>query len=207
MRRAVLGGIAATLLFALAACGGDDDAPKDDPTSATSSTPSDGVDPEDLAGIISDTPTDVKWRVPDVPSSWKQLKTESGSAQWQVGDACVISLFQPAGLGKKDEPTQEQVLDEYAKRSGQAVGATVKVTNRTTSMFPLETSAKDVAATTKVSQAALSGGNGIEGEIYAYRSGDFALVLNTFCARDTFAETDAADFQPFISKLAITATY
>jgi hypothetical protein len=202
MRRLVLSGIVTTLLFGLVGCGGDDDKPKSDPKPSPSSKASD-----DVAGIITDNPTDLKWRLPDVPTSWKRLQTSDGEGQWQVGRTCVITLSQPAGLGKTKEPTQEQVLDEYAKRTGKALGTTLDITGRDTSMFPLVTDAKDISASTKVSHAKLTGAKGVEGEIYAHRSGDFALVLTTFCGQGAFAGTNASDFQPFISKLAITATY
>lgn len=142
MRRAVLGGLAATLVFALPACGGDDDASAGDPAPSPSKSPTKGVDSDDVAGIITGTPTDVRWRVPAAPSSWKRLKTDPGEAQWQVGGPCVVSLFQPAGLGTAKEPTQEQVLDEYAKRTGRALGTTLDVSGRDVSSFPLVTSSR-----------------------------------------------------------------
>lgn len=202
MHRAVLGGFAVTLVLSLAACGGDGDTSGDDPTSSPSDTSSD-----DVAGIVTDTPTDVQWRVPEIPSSWQQLKTDAGEAQWQVDAACVVSLFQPAGLGEAEEPTQDQVLDDYVGRTGQAIGVTLDVSERDTSMIPLVTGSQDIAAETKVSHARLSGDGGVGGEIYAYRSGDFALVLTTFCGQGAFAEIDASDFRPFIDELAIAAEY
>lgn len=206
MRRVVQGGIVATLLLVLVACGGSDDTPKGDPTSSPSSAASTDVD-DDLAGIVTDNPTDLKWRLPEVPTSWKRLQTGAGEGQWQVGRTCVVSLFQPAGIGKAKEPTQDQVLDEYAKRTGKALGTSLDVSGRDTSMFPLVVDAKDLSAKTKVSHAKLTGAKRVEGEIWAHRSGDFAVVATTFCGQDAFAETNASDFEPFISKLAIAATY
>jgi hypothetical protein len=217
MRRTILAGLAAALTVMLTACGGSDDAskaePADDVTTSPSAAPTttaepEDVDPDELGGIVAGNPTDLTWRVPEVPASWKPITSGTGEQTWQVGDStCAISLMQPAGLGTEPEPTQDQVLDKYADRTAKALGYQPTVGDRDTSMFPLVTASKDVTATSKVSRASLTGRDGVEGEIYAYRRGDFALVLNTLCGKGAFDAVNASDFQPFIQALAISAEY
>ncbi|MCL3819325.1 hypothetical protein [Aeromicrobium wangtongii] len=205
----MLSGTVVFTMLASAACGGDDSSPagKLTPTQTSASPAPDEIDSDDVAGIVGGTPTDVRWDVPQVPASWKSLPVGAGERQWQVGSACVVTLSQPAGLGTATEPTQEQVLDEYARRVGQAIGQNLEVTARTSSMLPLRTGNSAVTATTKVSHATLTGGDDVGGEVYAYRSGDFALTLTTVCGKGAFEETHASAFQPFISGLGVEADY
>jgi len=196
--------LTASLLLSLAACG--DDSPKDD-TTATTGTPSDDIDPDDVAGIITDTPKDVQWQVPDIPSSWKKIVDKPGESQWQVG-TCLFTLNQPAGLGNDTSPTQDEVLEEFARRIGQSANSKVTVGEHQTSMFPLVTNKENITATTKVTHASITGKTGAAGEIYAYRSGDFALVAITICGQqDTFNDANESEFAPVIDKLAVKAEY
>ena len=199
--------------------GGDEDDPASTPTRTSSPTPTadpaptssaapDEVDPDELGGIVAGAPKDVTWRVPSVPSSWKKLQTETGVLQWQLGDApCAVTLSQPAGLGTATAPTQEQVLDEFATRTGEAAGSTLRVGSRDTMMLPLITGSTGMSASTKVSRATLSGGDGVQGVIYAYRSGDFALVMTAVCGKGAYGGVEASDIQPFVRQLAVRAEY
>ena len=217
MRRMILAGLGAALTVTLTACGGSDDVTKAEPAEAATTTPSaapattaepDEIDPDELGGIVAGNPTDLTWKVPEVPATWKPITSGAGEQTWQVGDStCAISLMQPAGLGTEPEPTQDQILDEYADRAAKALGYQPTVGDRDTAMFPLVTASEDVTATSKVSRASLTGRDGVEGEIYAYRRGDFALVLNTLCGKGAFAAVNTSDFQPFIQALAISAKY
>ena len=228
LHRAATTGLTMALMLTIGACGGgdsgggeDDQAstptrtssptPTADPaptSSATSSAAPDEVDPDELGGIVAGAPKDVTWRVPSVPSSWKKLQTETGVLQWQLGDApCAVTLSQPAGLGTATAPTQEQVLDEFATRTGKAAGSTLRVGSRDTTMLPLITGSTGMSASTKVSRATLSGGDGVQGVIYAYRSGDFALVMTAVCGKGAYGGVEASDIQPFVRQLAVRAEY
>ncbi len=214
--------LAMALMVSIGACGGgsggsDTDrastpartssaTPTADATPASPTTPSE-VD-DDLAGIVAGAPKDVTWRVPAVPSSWKKLSTDPGELQWQVRDApCAVTLAQPAGLGTDTAPTQEQVLDDFANRTGKAAGATLRLGSRGTTMLPLLSGSSGVTATTKVSRATLSGGDGVQGIIYAYRSGDFALVMTAICGKGAYPGIETSDVRPFVRQLAVKAEY
>lgn len=213
MRRMVLGSLTAGLLVATSACGGGGSSADEAKTPASTSTPTDdatdidGVDTKNLGKIIAGDPTDVVWSLPDVPPSWEPQQTDPGEKQWRVGDTCVVTLFQPAGLGTDVKPSQEDVLQEFAGRTRTSVGGTLEVAAREPASFPLFTGTDGVRATTRLARASLTGPGGIEGEIYAYRSGDFALVANTMCGKGAFADVDTSDFQPFIKGLGVSATY
>lgn len=217
MRRTILAGLAAALTLTLTACGGDDDASEAEPAEAVTTTPSaapattaepDEIDPDELGSIVAGNPTDLTWQVPPVPSTWKSIESGAGEQSWQIGTStCAVSLAQPAGLGTKPEPTQDQVLDQYADRAARALGYRPTLGERGSAMIPVISSSKDVTATTKVARASLKGRDDVEGEIYAYRRGDFAVVLTTLCGKGAFATVDASDFQPFIKALAISAKY
>ena len=220
LHRAATTGLTMALMLTIGACGGGDSggdedaqasdpAPKSSPTSsATSSAAPDEVDPDELGGIVAGAPKDVTWRVPAVPSSWKKGQTDPGELQWQIGStACAVSLSQPAGLGTAPTPTQDEVLDEFATRTSKAVGSTLRVGSRGTTMLPLITGSTDTTASTKVSRATLSGGDGVQGVIYAYRRGDFALVMTAICGKGAYGDVEASDIQPFVRQLAVKAEY
>jgi hypothetical protein len=218
LHRAATTGLAMALMLTIGACGGSDGDQGSAPAGTSSPTPTadptpespaapDGVDPDELGGIVAGAPKDVTWRVPAVPSSWKKLQTDPGELQWQIGDtACALTLSQPAGLGTGTAPTQEQVLDEFATRTGKATGSTLRVGSRGTTMLPLITGSTGSAASTKVSRATLSGG-GVQGVIYAHRRGDFALVMTAICGKDAYAGVETSDIQPFVRQLAVQAEY
>jgi hypothetical protein len=221
LHRAATTGLTTALMLTIGACGGgagDDDqastptrtsspTPAADPTPESSAAPAE-VDPDELGGIVAGAPKDVTWRVPAVPSSWKKLPTDPGEVQWQIGDtACAVTLSQPAGLGTGTAPTQEQVLDEFATRTGKAAGSTLRVGSRGTTMLPLITGSTGSTASTKVSRATLSGSGGVQGVIYAYRRGDFALVMTAICGKDAYAGVETSDVQPFVRQLAVQAEY
>lgn len=222
LHRAATTGLTMTLMLMIGACGGGDGregdqaptptrtsspTPPADPVPESSSAAPDEVVPDELGGIVAGAPKDVTWRVPSVPSSWKKLQTETGVLQWQMGDTpCAVTLSQPAGLGTATTPTQEQVLDEFATRTGKAAGSTLRVGSRGTTMLPLITGSAGTTASTRVSRATLSGGD-VQGVIYAYRSGDFALVMTAVCGKDTYEGVEASDIQPFVRQLAVNAEY
>lgn len=217
--RVVTTSLSVALMVSIGACGGGSGGSDDDrastpdrtssaPTPSPSPTMTDEVDADDLAGIVSGTPKDVTWRVPAVPSSWKKLPTDPGELQWQIGDTpCAVTLSQPAGLGTDPTPTQEQVLDEYATRTGKAAGSTLRLGSQGTTMLPLVSGSKGLTATTKVSRATLSGGDGVQGIIYAYRSGDFALVMTAICGQASYPGVETSDIRPFVRQLAVKAEY
>lgn len=220
LRRAATTGLTMALMLTIGACGGggDEDDQATTPTRTSSPTPTvdpapesstvpDEVDPDELGGIVAGAPTDVTWRVPTVPPSWKKLKTESGVLQWQIDDTpCAVTLSQPAGLGTATAPTQDQVLDEFATRTGKAAGSTLDVGSRGTTMLPLITGSTGMTASTKVSRATLAGGD-VQGVIYAYRSGDFALVMTAVCGKGAYDGVETSDIQPFVRQLAVKAEY
>ena len=224
LHRAATTGLTMALMLTIGACGGGDSGGDEDdqastPTRTSSPTPTADpgptssaapgeVDPDELGGIVAGAPKDVTWRVPSVPSSWKKQQTESGMLQWQLGDTpCAVTLSQPAGLGTANTPTQEQVLDEFATRTGKAAGSTLRVGSRGTTMLPLITGSTGMTASTKVSRATLSGGDGVQGVIYAYRSGDFALVMTAICGKGAYSGVETSDIQPFVRELAVKAEY
>ena len=221
MTRRLLGTFAVASLLVLSACGSDTSkdsgadasdspsspesaSPTTSPTEQPSAEPSMGDD--ELGAIISGDPTDVSWQVGQVPSSWQSLQTDDGVGQWKVGEGCILSMYQPAGLGDAEEPTQKQVLEKYVADAESAAGTTLTISDRGSRMFPVDTGT-DATMSTKLSRAHLTGDGGVEGEIYAYRSGDFALALSTLCANDVFAEGDASEFKPFIDQVVVSATY
>ncbi|MGJ9412621.1 hypothetical protein ACHAAC_07905 [Aeromicrobium sp. CF4.19] len=202
MNRYALGGLVVAMVLVLVACGGDEGGAEPSPSPSAT----DSLDEEGLAGVISDDPEDVTWGVGEVPGSWRQLETGDGEAQWQVTERCLLTLFQPAGLGSDPSPTQDEVLDDYATRLGESVSGGLQVAERGTEMFPVRSNVEGTMSS-KVARAELRGGDGVAGEIIAHRSGDFALVTMTLCADGSFDEVDASDFQPFIDDLVIEATY
>ena len=74
-------------------------------------------------------------------------------------------------------------------------------------MLPLITGSTGMTASTKVSRATLSGGDGVQGIIYAHRSGDFALVMTAVCGKGSYADIETSDIQPFVRQLAVKAEY
>jgi hypothetical protein len=220
LHRAATTGLTIALVLSIGACGGGDGGSDDDQASTpartssttSSSSPSptapDEIDADELGGIVAGTPEDVTWRVPAVPSSWKKLPTDPGELQWQIRDTpCAVTLSQPAGLGTGPTPTQEEVLDMYATRTGKAAGSTLRLGSRGTTMLPLVSGSTGITASTKVSRATLAGGDGVQGIIYAYRSGDFALVMTAICGQAAYPGVEASDVRPFVRQLAVKADY
>lgn len=194
-------------MLVLTGCSGDE--PDDAESSASPSAPQpdpDELDTDALGGVVADDPKDLTWRLPQVPAAWRQLETQPGEAQWQVSDRCALSAFQPAGLGSDASPTQDEVLEEYVDRLSRTLPSPVEIGSREEVMLPVDSNV-DGTMSTRVSRADLSGEGGLGGEILAHRSGDFALVLLTVCGDGSFDEVDAAEFQPFLADLAISATY
>ena len=156
--------------------------------------------------MIAGAPKDLTWGVGPVPSTWRQLVDKQGERQWAVGEKCLLTLQQPAGLGPK-EPTQDQVLNDgvaYLERSSKVDLTQGGVARR---QFPVRSNLKGVSVTTAVSVTDFTGPRGVRGQVYAHRAGEFALILLTVCGGDTFAAVDESDLSPFIGQLVVQTTY
>lgn len=200
-------------LVALTGCGSSasSGAPSEAPTEtqASATTPSEsptGPTDEGLAQVVAGAPKDLTWAVGKVPSTWRQLVRKQGELQWAVDEKCVLTLQQPAGLGQK-EPTQDQVLKDgvaYLERGLKVDLTQGEVARR---QFPVRSNLDEVAMTTAVSVTDFTGPRGVQGQVYAHRAGEFAVVLLTVCAGDTYPAVHASDLRPFIEDLAVRATY
>ena len=199
-------------LVAVTSCGGSTspgEAAKASGPPTSTTTPSEsptGLADEDLAKVIVGEPKDLTWGVEQVPSTWRQLVNEPGEIQWAVGEKCVLTLQQPAGLGQT-EPTQDQVVSDgvaFIERGSKVDLTQSEVVRR---QFPVRSNLDNVSMTTAVSVADFTGPQGVQGQVYAHRDGEFALILLTVCGGDTYAAVDDSDLRPFIEDLVVQATY
>lgn len=218
-----------TAVLGLGGCGSSTEEPSSDPSAAASEIPSPEADSpaapspspteessegdlsdeqlDQLGGVVADTPQDLTWGVGEVPGSWSKTVEEQGEIQWQVSEQCLLTLQQPAGLGN-DGPTQDEVIADGITFLEQGTGAELTQGKVTERRFPVLSNLEDATMSSAVSIAGFTGPNGVEGEIYAHRGGDFALIAITLCGDDTFAEVDAAELRPFLTdELAIKAKY
>lgn len=199
-------------LVAVTGCGSSDNsdssrAPTEAPNSAAtpSASPADSSNDE-LARVVTGAPKDLTWGLGRVPSAWRQLVKKQGELQWGVGEKCVLTLQQPGGLGKK-EPTQDQVVRDAVAFLERGTKVDLTQGDVARRQFPVRSNLDEVAMTTAVSVADFTGPRGVQGQVYAHRAGEFALVLLTVCGGDTYTAVDKSDLRPFIEDLVVQATY
>lgn len=186
----------------LVACGSD--APDESAPSASSS------EDDVTAKIVADEPpTDVVWKPSAVPSGWRQLQTEQGSAQWQVEDsACVVGIQQPAGVGSEDTPTDAEIADQQVQQIGQAFGGSgdLDVTESTV-MVPASVKGSSAQVKQKFVERSFRSGEEAQGVLRAHRYGDFALIAYAACGKGDFDQQYAASIEDFLDSLSVVLTY
>ncbi|MGJ9423158.1 hypothetical protein [Aeromicrobium sp. CF3.5] len=186
----------------LVACGSD---ATDDPAPSASSSEDDVT-----AKIVADEPpTDVVWKPSAVPSGWRQLQTEQGSAQWQVGDsACVVGIQQPAGVGSDDTPTDDEIADQQVQQIGEALGGSgdLDVTESTV-MVPASVEGSSAQVEQKFVERSFRSGDEAQGLLRAHRYGDFALIAYTACGNGDYEEQFSASIEGFLDSLTVVLTY
>lgn len=177
-------------------------APEADPT------PSESLDADALGGVVADDPTDVRWLPGDAPAGWQELETGPGEMQWQASERCAVSLYQFDDLDQDPSLTQEDLLDGYVGRLADSLPDSVSAGSVEDITLPVESNV-DGSMASRVSRADLvgEGDTGLGGEIYAYRSGRFGLVMLATCGADTFGDVRDSEIQPFLDELRIGATY
>lgn len=204
--------VAGLALVVVTGCGGstrsgdDAKAPAGPRITTTPSESPTGPTDEDLAKVIVGAPKDLTWGVAQAPSTWRQLVNEPGEIQWAVGEKCLLTLQQPAGLGQT-EPTQDQVVSDgvaFLERGSKVDLTQGEIERR---QFPVRSNLDKVSLTTAVSVTDFTGPQGVQGQVYAHRDGEFALILLTVCRGDTYAAVDKSDLRPFIEDLVVQATY
>lgn len=205
MKRRGLAVLIVVLSGSMAACSsGASDAPKPGASSTAQ------ADDDLTAKIVADEPPkDVVWKQSTVPSGWKQLQTEQGSAQWQVGDsACVVGIQQPAGVGTQDSPTDEEIADQQVRQIGQALGGSddLDVTENTV-MVPATVQGSSAQVEQKFVERSFRSGDESQGLLRAHRYGDFALIAYTACGKGDFEEQYTASIEGFLDSLTVVLTY
>jgi hypothetical protein len=219
MNRSLLGVLAASLLFTFTACEDDGDSggtdtktPSSDATESSDSTEtdSDGLSEEELqAKIVTGAPPkDLTWAVQPAPSDWRELKTEAGTRQWQVGDTrCIVTLNQPAGLGTDPKPTSEDVAKDYIGLSIKQAGATAELGPAVAQLFTNHVNADAVQVQSQFVGVPFTGSPGdVEGLAYGYRAGDFALRAIALCGGGEYAD-HGTELEEFLKSLAAQTTY
>ncbi|KRA29430.1 MULTISPECIES: hypothetical protein [unclassified Nocardioides] len=219
MNRSLLGVLAASLLFTFTACEDDGDSegtdPKtessSDPTRTTDSTDTDegGLSEEELqAKIVTGAPPkELTWIIPSAPADWRELKAETGTRQWQVGDSrCIVTVNQPAGLGTGPTPTSEDVAKDYVGISVKQTGATADLEPATQQLFANQVNSEDLQVQSEFAGVHFTGTSGLEGQSYGYRSGDFALRALALCGSGEYAD-HGAELEQFLRSLAARTTY
>lgn len=189
----------------VAACGSDT---PDEPAPSASSTAlsDDDVTAKIIAGAP---PKDVVWKPTQVPSDWKQLKTEQGAAQWQVGDsACLVGINQPAGVGSDDSPTDAEIADLQVQQIGQAIGepGAPDVTESTV-MVSASVAGSSAQVEQKFVERSFRAGDEAQGLVRAHRYGDFALIAYTACGKGDYDQQYPASIEGFLDSLTVVLTY
>lgn len=221
-------GIITAALVAGALGGCTSGAPEVSATSATSSravpsrasttpptgSPSSGTtgNQQDLeAKIVAGAPPkDLTWRYPRPPASWKKLKTDRGTMQWQVAGRCVITLGQPAGLGTAATPDSRDVLEHTAEQNSTAFPGKPQPTyhGRRTRLVTNFVDGLQGTSQVTMQESLVHYGRSGRSRIVAYRSGDFALTAVSVCGtRQLFASASKSELDPFINKLQVRTTY
>lgn len=211
----------ASLLLPLTACSGEDspsraadDATTTEAAAETSAAPGEeATEPEEtdaqedddgLGGFVTGQAKDLQWRFAEPPASWTRLESETGTVQWRVGERCSVLLEQPAGLGTGRTPTREDVLERTVGRLESAVGTELQ---RETGerRLPGETN-RDARLMVTFATAHVTGGE-VEGDVFAYRAGDFALTLTAACGAGEYDDVHASDLEPWFDRLGIYQEY
>ncbi|GAB2969742.1 hypothetical protein [Nocardioides montaniterrae] len=212
--RMTLGTLAAALLaLSCAACGsGGGSALSKSPSSpsgpggeSTSTTGDDtGLTAKLVAGVP---PKDLTWSVPrEVPADWHQLRTETGTLQWQIGTSrCTVTLNQPSGLGTRKAPDSDQIASDYAADAGRSLKMKLTISTPTQRMFANHVNKGAAEAQSQLSVVELHSASGVEGEALGYRAGDYALRALGVCGTD-WAEHRSA-IEQFFSALGANTTY
>lgn len=219
MNRSLLGVLAASLLFTFTACGDDGGSggtdtktESSDTTESTDSTGTDagGLSDEELQAklVAGAPPKDLTWVVPTVPSGWKELETEAGTRQWQVGELpCVVTVNQPAGLGTDPKPTSEDVAKDYIGISVKQTGATADLGPATQQLFTNHVNDDAFEVQSQFIGVPFTGTPGdVEGLAYGYRAGDFALRAIALCGGGQYA-TQGMELEEFLKSLTARTTY
>lgn len=209
-RAAALALLVVTGVTGLAGCGGEDATSEPvAPTSSPQGEDTSSLEDEVTAKIAADAPPkDLVWRIPTVPADWQRLKTDTGDAQWRVGDSrCIVYLAQPAGLGTSASPTSQEVVREYVKRSVSSARATPSYGEANDRFVQNDVNSETVTVKTKVSGVPFTAAPGdIQGQAYAHRSGDFALAAVALCGGGEYDEHGSA-IEGFLGDLEIATTY
>ncbi len=193
---------ASGLCLALVACSSDPDVT---PAPAVEDAPSDAAltsdaAPDDAAATGQSGPVkDATWIVGEPPASWEPLDVGQGEKQWQVREECLLTMDQPAGIDPDKVPA-EQVLVDTETRIEQALGFELEPGPVTTESFPVQSNGASITSADVVTLDYTSAA-GATGSIYAYREGEYALIIYTACSANVpFDDVNEQDFAPFIAE-------
>lgn len=201
---------AVSLCLTLVACSSDKDATPapaageapTDPAMTSTASPDDGAATGQPGQV-----KDVTWLVGDPPASWESLEVSQGERQWQVREECLFTLDQPAGIDPDKVPAEQVLTDTETKLEG-ALGFELDPGPITTESFPVQSNDSSITTADVVTRDYTSAA-GATGSIYAFREGEYALVIYTACSANVpFDEVNAEDFAPFIDEqVSINLTY
>lgn len=155
-------------------------------------------------------PKDLTWRYPAPPKTWKKLSSDRGTMQWQVKGRCVVTLGQPAGLGKAKTPDSQDVLEHTAEQNSSAFPGKPKPKyhDRKTRMVTNFVDGLNGTSKVKMQESLVDYGTSVRSRIVAYRAGDFALTATSVCGTpQLFKAVSKSDLDPFINKLQARTTY
>ncbi len=179
---------ASGLSLALAACSSEPEA-----------TPAPAVEDATGDAAASAPVKDVTWSVGDPPASWVSLDVGQGERQWQVAEECLFTMDQPSGIDPDQVPV-EQVLQDTGMKIQNALGFAIDSGPIKTQSVPVTGNEVGVA-TADVSTIDYTSQAGASGSIYAYRAGEYALIIYTACSANVpFDEVNEQDFAPFIDE-------
>lgn len=156
----------------------------------------DGADITYLVAL--DEPTDVAWAFRDIPESWDAVPAEGDVLQWAVTEGCFAVVEEPTGF-QVDATDEAQVLKTQVANLETATGQTIQPGSLTSRAFPYISEPVTQEDTTAVTVLPYEGSDGLQGELYTYRNGKFAVLLSTGCLDGTFETVNAEQFQPFIA--------
>lgn len=181
------------------------------PTSGTASSGATLGQEELTAKIAAGAPPkNLTWRYPAPPKSWKRLKTDRGTMQWQVNSRCVVTLGQPAGLGTAASPDSEDVLEHTAEQNATALPGKPEPTyhDRKSRMVANFVDGLNGTSEVKMQESLVDYGTSVRSRIVAYRAGDFALTAVSVCGTPRlFASASKSEMDPFINTLQARTTY
>lgn len=187
--------MAALGLLATSACSSDPAVtppPTADEDAAATSAPS-------AVTSAPGTVTDLTWIVGEPPASWVPLEVGQGERQWEVREECLLTMDQPAGIDPDQVPV-EQVLTDTETRIEQALGFDLEAGPVATQSFPVESTDASITSA-EAKMVDYTSEAGATGSIYAYREGEYALIIYTACSANVpFDEVNEQDFLPFIAE-------